>query len=303
MQIYHQRANGKLLLTSEYFVLSGADAIVLPARFGQILTVDAVENTDNIYWKSIDEKAQTWLSLSFNKNLTPDTDTAEARTLKDILVICYQLNPAIQDKGLSFETKLDFNRQWGLGSSSTLIALLADFFKVNPYELLEKTFGGSGYDIAAAFQQHPFVYNNTEKLNPMINPFMFKGDFKHQLYFVYLGKKQNSREAIIHYKKAVGENPKLVHQMNEIVTLFKDATSLSALEEAIRIHENFISAQLSLQCVKEIYFKDYWGEVKSLGAWGGDFVMMTNDRGEEALKNYLKLKGFYTILNFDSMIN
>lgn len=303
MQVYHQRAHGKLLLTSEYFVLSGAEAIVLPTRFGQSLSVNTENTSSSLVWKSLDHNNQTWLSCSFDQELISQNNYADIEALRNILVACYELNPLAKKSGLFFETRLDFDRQWGLGSSSTLIALLADFFKVNPYELLQKTFEGSGYDIAAAFREAPFIYNNTNMLHPEIKPFQFKGDYTHQMYFVYLGKKQNSREAIAHYKKAVGENPRLVMQMNAIVDLFKQAKVLSDLEEAISLHEEFIAAHLFLPCAKKLYFDDYWGAVKSLGAWGGDFVLMTNDRGEEALKQYLRGKGFDTVLTFESMIN
>jgi mevalonate kinase len=303
MQAYHQRARGKLLLTSEYFILSGANAIVLPTRFGQTLTVNVDDTTPSLYWKSLNHNNQLWLSASFDQPLSSYTHDADIEVLRNILVACYELNPSTKKSGLFFETRLDFDRQWGLGSSSTLIALLADFFKVNPYELLQKTFGGSGYDIAAAFREAPFIYNNTNMLHPEIKPFQFKGEYTHQMYFVYLGKKQNSREAIAHYKKAVGEDPRLIEQMNAIVDLFRQAAKLADLEEAINLHEDFISGQLTLPCAKKLYFNDYWGAVKSLGAWGGDFVLMTNDRGEEVLKQYLKGKGFDTVLTFESMIN
>ena len=41
------------------------------------------------------------------------------------------------------------------------------------------------------------------------------------------------------------------------------------------------------------------GTIKSLGAWGGDFVLATGD--EEAQK-YFKRKGYKTIIPFQDMI-
>ena len=51
--------------------------------------------------------------------------------------------------------------------------------------------------------------------------------------------------------------------------------------------------------VKEVLFKDYSGVIKSLGAWGGDFVLVT---GNENDYQYFLNKGFKTIIPFNKMI-
>ena len=59
--------------------------------------------------------------------------------------------------GTRVETQLEFPREWGLGSSSTLISNLGLWAETDPYDLLSATLGGSGYDIAAARSESPFL--------------------------------------------------------------------------------------------------------------------------------------------------
>jgi hypothetical protein len=56
---------------------------------------------------------------------------------------------------------------------------------------------------------------------------------------------------------------------------------------------------LQLTPVKERLFDDYFGAVKSLGAWGGDFVLATGDKTTPA---YFKKKGYSTVLTYKEMI-
>ena len=60
-------------------------------------------------------------------------------------------------------TKLTFPRAWGLGTSSTLISLIAQWAKCDPFELLFEAFGGSGYDIACATANSPISYQLPRK--------------------------------------------------------------------------------------------------------------------------------------------
>jgi len=67
-------------------------------------------------------------------------------------------------------------------------------------------------------------------------------------------------------------------------------------------HENIISELIDFEKVKSIYFSDYWGTVKSLGAWGGDFVLVTSDRSEKETKKYFNEKGFNVFLKYEDLI-
>ena len=139
-------ANGKLLLTGEYFILDGAVGLALPTKFGQSLTVEP-STEKGIFWKSIDNENKVWFEAKFNEQLEiiETTNDEVAKTLQSILQ-----KSQIPNLKSQITTKLDFPNNWGLGSSSTLISLVAQWTKTDPYALLEKTFGGSGYDIACA---------------------------------------------------------------------------------------------------------------------------------------------------------
>ena len=54
---------------------------------------------------------------------------------------------------------------------------------------------------------------------------------------------------------------------------------------------------MQTKTVKEKYFSDYNGSIKSLGAWGGDFILATRNN-----KNYFLEKGFNTVFSFSELI-
>ena len=60
-----------------------------------------------------------------------------------------------------------------------------------------------------------------------------------------------------------------------------------------------MSLILELQTVQETLFKDFDGVIKSLGAWGGDFVMVVSKENPTA---YFTKKGFTIILTYKDMI-
>ena len=60
-----------------------------------------------------------------------------------------------------------------------------------------------------------------------------------------------------------------------------------------------MSAVLQMETVKEKHFSDFKGVIKSLGAWGGDFVMVLSKQNP---KEYFIAKGFETILTYEEMV-
>ena len=215
IQNYH--ANGKFLLTGEYLVLRGALSLALPLKLGQTLSVETRHGT-SLQWDAHKPDGH-WFSVSLdpeNFEIIHCTDQNKAKKLAQILQAVKILNPnAFEGKGLKFTTRLDFDPNWGLGSSSTLIANLAQWAGVNPYELLKLTFGGSGYDIACATTEGPIYYQLIEKesdcldcfvprndakrpseLIRKIEPVYFQPSFVEHLFFVYQGQKQNSSKEV-----------------------------------------------------------------------------------------------------------
>lgn len=301
-QIYH--ANGKLLITGEYFILDGAVGLALPTKFGQTLTVSEITENE-IHWKSLDVKNNVWfyLKLSSTIEIIDTSDIKMAETIIKSIIEIKKMNKTIDFIGLSFETKLQFPQNWGLGSSSTLISLLAQFAQINPYALLEKTFGGSGYDIACATAKQAITFQKNLNLKSQIsNPIDYYPSFSNHLYFVHLNQKQNSRDGIQHYKNLNIDKTDLIEQISELTHKIIHAIELEEFCYYLEVHENIIANALQLQKVKDIYFSDFPGTVKSLGAWGGDFALVASDEPTEKIQQYFKQKGFSTMLSYKEMI-
>ena len=295
-QTYH--ANGKLLLIGEYFILDGAVGLALPTKFGQSLIVEA-SSEKGICWKSIDHENKVWLEVQFSESLEIifTSNNGIAETLQNIL-----LKSQISNLKSQITTILDFPNDWGLGSSSTLISLLAQYANVDPYELLAKTFGGSGYDIACATAISAITYQLTTHDSRLTTAINFQPSFSNHLYFVHLNQKQNSREGIQHYKNLTIDKTEYIEQISEITQKLIHANELDEFCYYLEVHENIVGNVLNLRKVKEIYFSDFPGTVKSLGAWGGDFILVASDESPEMITRYFQQKGFSTILSYKDMI-
>ena len=51
--------------------------------------------------------------------------------------------------------------------------------------------------------------------------------------------------------------------------------------------------------IKQKLFSDFPGGIKSLGAWGGDFILAT---GTKETMEYFKEKGYATVISFQDMV-
>lgn len=294
--IFLTRASGKLLLSGEYAVLDGALALAVPTRFGQTLTAWADETDRRLLWKAIDADSRPWLEAEFDLpgiQTLRASDPAVAARLRDVLLACQAQNPAFlrDSPGFRVETRLDFPRNWGLGTSSTLIGALGRWAGVDAYRVLADTLGGSGYDLACAYAEGPVLYQ-LDKARPMVRPVAFRPSFADRLFFVFLGEKQDSREGIRRYRaKMPADTAALAQRLGALTTEMVAADSLPPFEAALREHEALLSQALDLPRVKDRLFPDFWGEVKSLGAWGGDFVLATSERSAEETRSYFVGKG------------
>lgn len=333
---FSMHTNGKLLLTGEYFVTDGAVALALPTKLGQQLDVTTQEE-EGLTWQSLDENGDCWFECHFSlprlaiKKTTGEGDKAKiAQQLQHILRQAKTQNAAFLKgkEGLKAVTKLDFNRNWGLGTSSTLVTLVAAWAEVDPFVLLENTFGGSGYDIVAAKAEGPVIFQKFNGQNRW-DKASFDPIFKDNLYFVYLGKKQNSREAMVYYSvtpeeercQSLGRITQITHDIARNAVLanresFQPLSSvtqmtpssgeyedeLTAFESLIVEHEELVMEVIKQPRAKTAYFSDYWGEIKSLGGWGGDFVLATSSKNEEETKTYFQNKGYETVLTYKELI-
>lgn len=307
MSVFATHAHGKLLLTGEYFVLDGALALALPVRYGQSLRVDASDIPYLLQWTSRDERGEVWFQADIglpDLQLLGSSDAGIATTLLKILHACRQQEPAFLGTipgGLQVTTQNDFPRDWGLGTSSTLIAAVAKWAKVNPYQLLFNTMGGSGYDVACAYATGPLLYRLSAQ-KPDIQVINLEPDFSNHLYFVFLGKKQDSRAGIQRYRERVSDKFETIEKISVLTTQCATAPTLPIFEQLLAEHEAIIGAALDITPVQAAYFQDYWGVVKSLGAWGGDFVLATSMRDTAETRAYFTEKGYSTVVPWGEMI-
>ena len=175
---------------------------------------------------------------------------------------------------------------------------IAQWAEIDPYTLLWNAFGGSGYDIACAQHSTPLLYER-DGMTRHVQPVNYNPDFKSQLYFVHLNKKQNSRNGIKHYQTHKKNLSDTIPKINTITKDLLACTTLSEFEKGIRAHETLISEITQQTPVKDLYFQDFNGAIKSLGAWGGDFILVTSETDPSA---YFKEKGYDTILSYTEMI-
>lgn len=305
-QSFH--TNGKLLLTGEYFVTEGSVALAVPTRLGQALNVSSeASDTPQLFWKSYTRDKQLWFEAHLDLRdwtwmHTTDEDMLDR--LDQLLTEAQLLNPSFLTANRRFlvETQLDFNRAWGLGSSSTLVKMLAQWAQVDAYTLLANTFGGSGYDVAAATADGPLYYQ-LRNGQPLWEAAPFEPPFMKQLFLVYLEQKQNSREALARFRSAPRElREKSVQRISQLsFNCAQYIDDLPTFEEALREHEALVQEVIEQPRAKDLFFADYWGEIKSLGAWGGDFVLATSQRGANETLAYFEGKGFQTTLPFERL--
>lgn len=297
-------SHGKLLITGEYVVLDGAKAFALPTKFGQNLIVE--EATDeHIHWTSYDSDGSIWFedTIAFSsitrKERFDDSATIK-NTLIEILHEAYLMNGDFisKGKGYKIKTELTFPKFWGLGTSSTVINNIAQWLEVDAFELLKRSFGGSGYDIACAQNNTGILYQLVDE-KPIVEIVDFNPDFIDKIFFVYLNKKQDSKAAIASYYNKIGDVHKTIPAINKITKRILEASHLKEFALALEEHEIALSNILELTTVKEALFPDFEGVIKSLGAWGGDFVMSVS---KENPNEYFKEKGFEVVVPYSEMI-
>lgn len=306
MQYY---GHGKLLLTGEYFVLEGALGLALPTTVGQSMRVtDRASYSPSLKWRALDHTGKAWFEGEYEfwhfREVTSTNEKVSADLQKILRQVRLQNPHFLRDeREVVVETKLEFPWDWGLGSSSSLLYNVAQWAYVSPFELAFKAFGGSGYDIACAQSMGPILYELKDGM-PKWRPVSFIPAFRDQLFLVHLGKKRDTREAVAAFKALSADARRrpveLITSLTQEITVAQD---LRHFERAIREHEMLVGGTLGLRPVKEELFSDYWGEVKSLGAWGGDFVLVTSGRGVDETRAYFNAKGLSTVIPFEELVS
>jgi len=289
-------------LTGEYAVLDGAKSLALPTKRGQSLSIKSAKGAD-LSWVSLDSEGKKWFESSISLyDFSPTKTTSQeiSDKLQKILKNAVRLNSEFLSQWNVFkiETKLEFPNDWGLGSSSTLYDLVAQWADVDPLELYLKSENGSGYDVACAAADAPLLYQSTDE-NITYREVDFKPSFVNKLWLVHLGNKQSSSEGIKAYHNSVKNRKQLVDKISEITESLLKVKSLNQFEELMERHEQTIAEHTGFEPIKEKKFKDFNGCVKSLGAWGGDFVLVTSN---ENPSSYFKKHQMNTVIPYSELI-
>jgi mevalonate kinase len=300
-------ANGKLLISGEYLVLSGAEALAVPLKMGQWLEVGMISGEERpcLKWRAL-VLDKEWFSASIllpDMEIVQSSDPPIVKRLVKILSKITEMNKGLFEPGksYSFSTVSTFDHDWGMGSSSALIANLARWAMIDPFDLFHRLNKGSGYDVATALAKGPILFSTASNKAKII-PVRFLPAFHQQIWFVYTGLKQDTERSLDEFSTL----PKPTRQQIEMINYFTgELLHTKHLKQFMQImseHESFISNLLGKITVKEEYFSDFNGEIKSLGAWGGDMMMAVSELPGDYIRTFFKTKNIQTVFDFHSLI-
>ncbi len=300
-------AHGKLLITGEYLVMHGARALAIPVNRGQHLQVvsASAKNVARLLWTAY-EPDGLWFQAEIKLpelKILKTTDKLLARKLVKILSVVRELEPRFLDGTQCFdvETHLEFDSEFGFGSSSTLVANLAAWAGIDAFTLQRKALGGSGYDVACTRAGSPIFYQLIDG-KPAVEPADWLPPFRKRIYFVYLGQKQRSDESIERFKKQAVYGKVEIQRISAIGKVLVKAETLELFESLLSEHEEIMSAVLGIVSVKKRLFRGHQGIIKSLGAWGGDFVMVTSHDTDEVFRRQMGNRGFNRVFSWDELV-
>ncbi len=294
---------GKLLLTSEYTVLDGALALAVPTKLGQEFFFESNDDAKfEVVWEAYHQD-QLWLYAKINYQTWEILDSnleQAASFVAKVLQNVQRLSAKVFQGNESYflKTNLQFPADYGLGSSSTLMNNLADWAEIDAYTLNTLSLGGSGYDIAVAKEKSPLLYqiNGQQRL---VEAIRFAPSFRDDLIFIHLNKKQDSRQGIQLYRSKQ-KSQQLIDEFSKLTKAVIKVQDLENFSQLMTFHEEKLSHFLGIQTVKEKYFVNCPVFVKSLGAWGGDFVMSAKFSGFE---DYFSGKSFRRIFSWSDLIS
>lgn len=293
---------GKLMLTSEYVAVDGALVLAVPTKLGQEFFFDESDDERSlIYWNAYHQD-QLWLETIIDYKTWTIIKTNDQKASEFILKVLKNVQELSEIKfktnnSYHLKTNLQFPSDFGLGSSSTLMSNLGEWAEIDPFVLNEISLGGSGYDVAVAKEKSAVLYSRfPERVYEKVN---FDPSFKDDLIFIHLNQKQDTREGISHYKSKA-TSTELINEYSELTKLVLNSQNLEEFSQLMTIHEQKLAIFLGTPTVKEKYFQNYPGFVKSLGAWGGDFVLASKFGDYKA---YFKTHGFGKIFSWDDLIN
>ena len=148
-----------------------------------------------------------------------------------------------------------------------------------------------------AKEKTSLLYTNSEGRRT-VEKIEFNPPFLEELVLIHLNRKQDSREGINHYRKKV-KSHEIIDEFTDITKQITATEDLEKFSLLMQCHEEKLSQFLEIPTSKEKFFKNCPVFVKSLGAWGGDFVL---SRKFDGYQHYFSDKGFDRIFNWKDLV-
>ena len=315
-------SRGKLLITGEYLVLYGASALALPLNMGQKLEYKK-ENGDGLKtltWTTTvrGEKKFEAVFRGHDYMIDEATDNGKAGYLRHILMNAFELSDFTPAFGKVSST-IEFDMEWGFGSSSSLISNIAYMFDINPYTLHFSVSKGSGYDIACARANSPILYRldyqtegyESKKVTardeesfpvPVCSSAGFDPPFKNKLFFAYTGKKQDSAVSVEKFLSAQNSSDYHLKRVSAISREIIKAPDIGSFNDLLREHDSILAILLGKKPASKAMFPGFPGYIKYLGAWGGDFVLISWPGDVDELMRLLKKEGVEIVFPYKKLI-
>lgn len=296
------RANGKLLITGEYLVLAGAKALALPVKFGQCLHAHPQKNR-LLHWTSF-QPDNKWFECILNPDnleIESASNPEIVRQLIRLIDAARKLNPEflLGPGGYIVTTELNYPVQWGLGSSSTIISMVADWAGVDAFDLFRLVSNGSGYDIACAKRNTPLFYKLCEG-KPVIQVAIPGTALRKYAFFSWLGNKHQSKDEVHAFRNNYRHSDRDIELISSLSEMITAEGNVEHLCRMVNEHERILGVILKREPLAR-RFPGFPGVVKSLGAWGGDFAMFVSDSDPREVKNYLTLNNLRDVFTFDEI--
>ena len=335
--LFQQWVPGKILLSGEYVVLDGATALGLASRMGQSMAVFRGSQPGCLRWIALDHLHNPWLQANYrivdgqwSVGEVSAAASESADMLQNWLQAAWTLmarpgdgsasgygeaswNDILHQEGLTVQTQLDFARSWGLGSSSTALALLAQWLGVDARRLYALTTNGSGYDLEVALQNSSILYRlpegrpitnslSADPFEPIVQPIPYRLPQGGRLWLVDPGGKQISAKEVVRYRK-LDKNQRMacVEEISSLSVALATCQDVTMMMDCFEQHDGVLEKLLGQPCLQRSAGNGFPGRLKSLGAWGGDLFLAVSPSSEDAL-HWLENQANWSIYPFEQLI-
>ncbi len=279
------------MISGEYAVLNGALSLAVPTRLGQHLIARVDADIRGLKWEAFRPDGSIWFDAFFDENGHSNALENDDRIRLLGRLIEHAAGAGVWQQSWSVRTQLEFDPEWGLGSSSTLVALLADWTGKDPFDLFFENFDGSGCDLAVALERAPILYRLDKGLpkweRVSIHPPL------DALWLHYTGKKQRSSEEVKSYRKQSMPEAGILDEISALSKSFAHSSDAKIWAEAMKKHEKLLANLTSKTPYKLQNIIDNEIVTKSLGAWGGDFILILSKNSPEG--RFTPEKGSFTL--------